>query len=84
MNTYVRAKIDHNTKDVAIKTLKEMGISISDYIRMAIIQMVNKKTIPFDIEVPNKLTIKTIENSEKGKDIYEAKNTEDLFKKLGI
>ena len=87
MDTYIRAKIDTATKDEATKTLKAMGISISDYIRMAIIQVVNKKTIPFEIlapNTPNELTVKTIEKSERNEDLLSAKDTEDLFKQLGI
>lgn len=84
MDTYIRAKIDTDTKKQAIKTLKSMGISISDYIRMAVIQLANKKAIPFDIITPNELTIKTIEKSEKGEDVHIAKDPQDLFTKLGI
>ena len=88
MDTYIRAKIDTETKNKAIKTLKSMGISVSDYIRMALIQVANKQTIPFDIIAPNpqpnELTRKTIEKSEKGQDTYKVEDAEDLFKKLCI
>ena len=84
MDTYVRAKIDTETKDKAIKTLKKMGLSISDYIRMAVIQVANKNAIPFEISSPNELTIKTIEKTGKGEDICVAKDKKDLFDKLGI
>jgi DNA-damage-inducible protein J len=84
MDAYVRAKIDTDTKDKATKVLKAMGISISDYIRMAFIQVASKKTIPFDISIPNELTIKTIEKTEKGEDVYIAKDINDLFDKLEI
>ncbi len=33
---------------------------------------------------PNKKTLKAIENIEKEKNLIKAKNTEDLFRKLGI
>ncbi len=87
MDTYIRAKIDTVTKNEAMKTLKAMGISISDYIRMAVIQVANKKTIPFDItapHIPNALTIETIEKSERGKELNSAKDINDLFKQLDI
>jgi DNA-damage-inducible protein J len=87
MDTYIRAKIDTATKDKATKTLKAMGISISDYIRMAVIQVANKKTIPFEIvapHIPNELTLKTIKKSEQGKELNSAKDADDLFKQLGI
>jgi hypothetical protein len=34
--------------------------------------------------IPNTETLKAIENIEKGKDLVEAKDAEDLFRKLGI
>ena len=71
MDTYIRAKIDTATKDKAIQTLKTIGISISDYIRMAIIQLAETKTIPFDVvapKTPNALKIKTIKKSEQGEE----------------
>jgi DNA-damage-inducible protein J len=84
MDTYIRAKIDTDTKDKAMRALKAMGLSISDYIRMAIIQVANKEAIPFDVSVPNELTVKTIEKTEQGKEVYMAENKKDLFNKLGI
>lgn len=87
MDTYIRAKIDTETKEKATKTLKAMGISVSDYIRMAIIQVATRNTIPFDITAPNTpniITIKTIEKSEQGQGLNLAKDTDDFFKKLGI
>jgi len=35
-------------------------------------------------KTPNKKTLKVIANVEKGKNLVEAKDAEDLFKKLGI
>ena len=84
MDAYVRAKIDVETKDRVLKTLKTMGISISDYIRMAVIQLANEKAIPFKVSMPNELTVKTIEKSKRGKDVHKAKDAKELFRKLGI
>jgi len=87
MDSYIRAKIDSATKDKATKTLKAMGLSISDYIRMAIIQVANQKTIPFEVvepHTPNALTIKTLKKSAAGKELNTAKDLDDFFKQLGI
>jgi len=81
LDTYVQAKIDMKTKDEAMKTLKRLGISISDYIRMAVIQLANKKAIPFEASLP-KLTVDTIEKCEKGDELNYTGSIEDLFKQL--
>jgi len=35
-------------------------------------------------EIPNKLTAATLRKSERGEDIFHAKNAADLFRQLGI
>ncbi len=90
LDTYVRAKIDSETKEQAVETLKAMGISISDYLRMAIIQLANKKAIPFDIiephiiHIPNKLTVATMNKTQNNEEINHVDTTDALFKELNI
>lgn len=38
----------------------------------------------YSANLPNKETLKAIESVEKGKDLIEAKDADDLFRKLGI
>lgn len=38
----------------------------------------------YSVNPPNKETLKAIEKAEKGKDLVEVDDVEDLFKKLGI
>lgn len=83
-DTVVRARVDAHTKDLATAALLAMGLSVSDYIRMALVRVANDQAVPFLVKVPNKLTAKTLRNSARGKDVVAAKNAADLFKKLGI
>jgi DNA-damage-inducible protein J len=83
-DTVVRARIDAETKDEAAKALAAMGLSVSDYIRMALIRVARDKAIPFPVKVPNSLTAETLRKSERGEDVHTAKDAGDLFKKLGI
>lgn len=45
----VRARIDGSIKEEAASVLAEMGLSISDVIRMLLIRVAADKAIPFDI-----------------------------------
>lgn len=45
----VRARIDGSIKEEAASVLAEMGLSISDAIRMLLIRVAADKAIPFDI-----------------------------------
>ena len=40
--------------------------------------------IPFDVKIPNKLTVETLAKSDRGEDIHSAKDADDLFDQLGI
>jgi DNA-damage-inducible protein J len=79
--TIVRARISAETKTQATEALAVMGLSISDYIRMALVRVANDKAVPFPVEVPNALTGKTLRKSERGEELHKAK---DAFRKLGI
>ncbi len=47
---YVRAKIDPKLKAKAIETLDSMGLTVSDAIRMLMIQVVEQKAMPFCVK----------------------------------
>lgn len=83
-DTTVRARIDAKTKDEAAKALAKMGLSISGYIRMALVRVAHDKAVPFPVKVPNALTAETLRKSERGEDVHTADDAQDLFKKLGM
>ncbi|OPB28384.1 type II toxin-antitoxin system RelB/DinJ family antitoxin [Bartonella sp. WD12.1] len=80
----IRARIDKDLKKEASTILANMGLTISDYVRIALTKVVNERGVPFDMHIPNQLTIETLNKSEKGEDLYIAKDMEDLFNDLGI
>ena len=84
VDTVVRARIDSQTKEEATKALEAMGLSISDFIRMALVRVARDKGVPFPVKVPNALTVETIRKSERGKEVHSAKDADDLFDQLGI
>lgn len=83
-NAFVRARIDETLKNEAAAVLAEMGLTVSDLVRITLTKVARDKALPFDMRIPNDLTVKTITKSEKGVDVHEAKDAEDLFNKLGI
>ena len=54
--SYVRARIDSRLKDEANTALKAMGLSMSDFIRLALTRVAMEKAVPFKIKVPNAKT----------------------------
>lgn len=65
--TYVRARIDANTKARATAALEAMGLSVSDAIRLLMLRVADEQRLPFDVKVPNGTTRKAIAELEVGK-----------------
>ena len=83
-DSIVRARIDTQTKEQASAVLASMGLNLSDAIRLLMLRIVDEQRLPFDVRVPNALTIETIQKSERNEEVYQATDTDDLFNQLGI
>lgn len=66
-DTYVRARIDTRTKELATDALEAMGLSVSDAIRLLMIRIAEENRLPFNVKVPNTTTRKAIAELESGK-----------------
>ena len=66
-DTYVRARIDTDTKERAASALEAMGLSISDAIRLLMLRIADEHRLPFDVRVPNAVTRRAIAELEAGK-----------------
>jgi len=66
-DTYVRARIDANTKERAADALEAMGLSISDAIRLLMLRVADERRLPFEVRVPNARTRKAMDELEAGK-----------------
>ena len=81
---FVRARIDETLKAEAAAVLAEMGLTVSDVVRIVLTKVAKDKARPFEMRVPNKLTAQTLATSERGEDVHHAKDARDLFEQLGI
>jgi DNA-damage-inducible protein J len=66
-NTYVRARIDSDTKERATDALEAMGLSVSDAIRLLMLRIADEQRMPFEVRVPNKKTKAAIHQLQSGK-----------------
>jgi DNA-damage-inducible protein J len=66
-DTYVRARIDMDTKERAADALEAMGLSISDAIRLLMLRVADERRLPFEVKVPNATTRKAMAELENGK-----------------
>jgi DNA-damage-inducible protein J len=62
----VRARVDLATKQEATRLFRQMGITVSDAIRMMLVQAVAEKALPFEVRVPNAETAAALRDSRNG------------------
>lgn len=60
-----------------------MGLSVSDAIRLLLLQVANEKRLPFTVQAPNAATIKAMKELDDGKG-RRFGNAEELFQDLGV
>lgn len=79
----VHVRVDEDIKEKAAATLADMGITISDAVRMLLIRVAAEHSLPFDVRVPNATTVRAMKSVDKKRGKRFASATE-LFKDLGI
>lgn len=62
----VRARIDADLKRDATAALADMGLTISDAIRLMLVRVAAEKALPFDVRTPNATTRAAIEAADRG------------------
>ncbi len=82
-DTVVRARIDSDTKARAAEALHDMGLTVSDAIRLLLLRVADEKRLPFAVQVPNAVTLKAMKELDEGEGKRFA-SAEELFEDLGI
>ena len=80
----VRARIEPNLKTDAEYILRELGLSPTDAVTMLYRQVILRRGLPFEVTIPNDVTLKTFQDTDAGKNIIRSDSKEDLFEKLDI
>ncbi|WP_158914020.1 type II toxin-antitoxin system RelB/DinJ family antitoxin [Caulobacter sp. S45] len=62
----VRARIDSGLKRDATAALADMGLTVSDAIRMLLVRVASEKALPFDVRTPNATTRAALDAAERG------------------
>ena len=82
-DTSIRIRIDSTTKEKAAGALEKMGLSVSDAVRMLLVQIGESGRLPFAVEIPNAATCESIAELEAGKGTsYD--NAEEMFRDIGV
>jgi DNA-damage-inducible protein J len=81
--TMVHVRLDEKVKERAAKTLSEMGMSVSDAVRIMLVRVAAEKALPFEVKVPNRVTVRAMKAADRGRG-KRLKSVNALFKDLGI
>lgn len=71
--------LDTNLKKQAKEIYKHYGLSLSEAVNMFLAQSVFNRGLPFEVKIPNDITLQTMNDIETGKN-YEDVTLEDLAK----
>ncbi len=81
-NSIVRARVNEQLKHDVEDVLSHLGLTMSDAINALLSQIKITKRLPFDVNMPNRLTKKTLEESAKGKNLKRFSSVDTLFEDL--
>jgi DNA-damage-inducible protein J len=66
-STRLNVRIDAATKERAASALADMGLSVSDAVRLLLMRVADEQRLPFEVKIPNKATREAITELEAGK-----------------
>ena len=78
----IQARIDPEVKEKAQKVLDTLHISMSEAISVYLTQVALQRAIPFEIRIPNDVTIAALEEAEEGRNLQSARSVDALFEEL--
>lgn len=77
----VRARIDADLKRAATAALADMGLTLSEAIRLMLVRVATEKALPFEVRTPNATTRAALDAAERG-ELTRFKTVEDLIADL--
>lgn len=80
-DTYVRARIDRDTKARASDALAAMGLSVSDAIRLLMLRIADEHRLPFEVKAPSASSRQALAEIEAGK-VQRFASTDELMTDL--
>jgi len=80
----IRARVEPVLKQEVEDIFGALGLTTTEAISLFYHQVKLWKGLPFEIRIPNRITIKTFKDTDAGKNIVHCEDSEDMFNKLGI
>jgi DNA-damage-inducible protein J len=78
----INTRIEPMLKTQAETILHKVGLTSAEAVRLFYMQVCLHKGLPFEVKIPNKETMKAMQDADKRK-TRKAKSVDDLFEDLG-
>ncbi len=78
----VRARVEPRLKADVEKLLHRIGMSTTEAITVFYNQIRLRQGLPFPVEIPNAITRKTFESTDRGEDLHTYDTLDQMFKAL--
>ena len=75
----LNARIPRDLKAQAEAVLGEMGLNMSDAIRMYLTRIVSERAIPFEVRVPNAVTIQAMDEVDRRAGLHSYNKASDIL-----
>lgn len=82
--TMIRARVEPSLKEEVERILYRLGLTASEVIHLLYRQIKLRRGLPFNVCLPNRLTSKTLADSQRGKKVRHFVSREELYDDLGL
>ena len=83
-NTNINVRTTVDVKKRAEVILNDLGLNLSSAVNLFLKQVINYRGIPFDLRLPNKATMKAMDDVDNRRDLESADTVEEMFEKIGV
>jgi DNA-damage-inducible protein J len=80
----IRARVDPQLKDEVEDLFAQLGLSTTEAITLFYQQVKLNRGLPFDVRIPNAVTLRTFAETDAGENIVRCDDAQDMFTRLGI
>ncbi|HBU08350.1 MAG: hypothetical protein A2216_00865 [Omnitrophica WOR_2 bacterium RIFOXYA2_FULL_45_12] len=80
----IRARTEPHLKNKVEKIFHLLGLSSSEAINLFFRQVSLREGLPFEVKIPNEVTLKAIKDAGRRRGLTKCKDTNAMFKRLGI
>ena len=80
----IRARVDPALKEEAENVFEALGLSATQAITLFYQQVKWCRGLPFELRVPNEITLKTFAETDAGENLVRSESTQEMIALLGL